>query len=448
MTGEVDDRVAKLERRLQRSRAENEILEKMIEDKTRSLYLAQAELQEGKRYLENVLASMSSAVMITDRAATITSIGGTTARLTGLATDSLTGRCLFEVLADTGDGGGGQCGDDGGVEGPNTTLQQMFAGPREGQLRTASGTVPVLLTTSPLTDDEGDVVGAVCVATDLSERKRLEVELRHAQRLESIGQLAAGVAHEINTPIQFVGDSARFVGEAFEDLSSLIEEYRKLKAAVAGGPGAELVAAIDELEDEIDLEFIEEEAPKAVARALDGIDRVADIVKAMKQFSHPGDDAMAPADLNQLVETALTVAKNEYKYVADIELALGDIPDVLCNQGDLSQVLLNLVVNAAHAIADRVAETGENGRITVGSCEAGDGVSIRIADTGGGIPVEIRERVMEPFFTTKEPGKGTGQGLALAHNIVVNKHGGRLDFEVEDGVGTTFTMWLPRKATA
>ena len=426
---------AKLERRLERARAENEVLERMIEDKTRSLYLAKVELGDSKSHLENVLSSMSSAVVITDVEGRITSTGGTTAGSTGLEEEQLIGSCLSELLS---------LSDDATL-----TLDPAEIGREqsEAELRTADGTtIPVLLTTSPLTDEDGHRSGAVWVATDISERKQLEVELRHAQRLESIGQLAAGVAHEINTPIQFVGDSARFIGEALEDLSGLIQEYRKLRPLAAETPaGAAILAAIDELEEEADLEFVEEEAPKAVARTLDGIDRVATIVKALKQFSHPGDDDLAPADLNALIETTLTVAKNEYKYVAEIELDLGSIPDVLCNRGDLGQVLINLVVNAAHAIGDVVADSNDLGRITLRSYEHGDGVMVDIADTGGGIPDEIQDRVFEPFFTTKEPGQGTGQGLALAHNIVVTKHGGRLEFDVDPGSGTTFHLWLPRK---
>jgi len=438
MTDRAEERVAKLERRLDRARAENQVLERLIEDKTRSLYLTQCQLRDSKVFLENVLASMSSAVMITDVDGRITSVGGTTARMSGLDDDELVGTSLFDLLS-----------------GPTRSdwvpaLDHLCLGPREAELRSArSGPVPVLLTTSPLTDENGGVVGAVCVATDISERKQLEVELRHAQRLESIGQLAAGVAHEINTPIQFIGDSARFIGDAFEDLTGLVVEYRKLKPLAQGAPpGPKLVATIDKLEEEIDIEFVEDEAPKAIARTLDGIERVSSIVRALKQFAHPGDDDLAPTDLNQLIETTLTVAKNEYKYVAEIDLELGHIPDVLCSRGDLGQVLINLVVNAAHAIGDVVAESGGLGRITIRSQEEADGVLVDIADTGGGIPEEIRDRVFEPFFTTKEPGQGTGQGLALAHNIVVSKHGGRLDFDVEPGSGTTFHLWLPRKRPA
>ena len=202
---------------------------------------------------------------------------------------------------------------------------------------------------------------------------------------------------------------------------------------------------LDEQADEVDLPFVQEEAPKALTRTVEGLQRVATIVRALKQFSHPGNDDMAPADLNQIVENTLTVAKNEYKYVAEIDVELGDIGDVVCHPGDLGQVLINLVVNAAHAIADRVGSDGTMGRIGLTTSVEDNGVVVEVSDTGGGIPPEIQSRVFEPFFTTKEPGKGSGQGLALAHNVIVNKHRGQLSFDVEDGVGTTFRIWLPKQ---
>ena len=422
MATATDEQLARIERRLARAAEENAILERMIEDKTRSLYLAQGELEQSKVFLENVLRSMHTAVLITDPGGAITSVGGTTSSLVGVDESTLVGQPLSTVLR---------------LDRPDTT--------GEGELLAGDGaTVPVIVTTSELTDEHDTTVGTVYVATDISERKRLEVELRHAQRLESIGQLAAGVAHEINTPIQFVSDSVRFLSEVLDDLMALQASYQRLRDAAAGFESCvEIVEELDEQADEIDLEFVRDETPKAVDRTLDGLNRVATIVKALKRFSHPGDNDLAPADLNEIIDNTLTVAKNEYKYVAEVEVEAGDLRDVVCNPGDLGQVFLNLVVNAAQAIADRVEADGSMGTISIRTVGDDHGVTVAIGDTGGGIPAEVQERVFEPFFTTKEPGKGTGQGLALAHNVIVNKHGGRLSFEVEAGVGTTFLVWLP-----
>ncbi len=419
-----DEQVRRLERRLARARRENEILETMIEEKTRSLYLAQAEMQKGKLFLENVLQSMRAALLITDHLGLITLAGGATSAWTGRDNAELIGQPISVVLP--------------AYRSESVDEEELIG---EGGVA-----IPVLVTRSNLTDDHGTVTGTVYVATDISDRKRLELELRHAQRLESIGQLAAGVAHELNTPIQFVGDSVRFLGDVMQDLIELLDSHdalRQLATGVDGGP--EVLRRLDEQADEIDLEFIQDEAPRALTRTVDGLDRVATIVKALKQFSHPGLDDMAPADLNEIVRNTLTVAKNEYKYVAETEFNAGDLSDVVCNRGDLGQVLINLVVNAAQAIAEQVESTGRMGKISIRTASDDHGAAIEIADTGGGIPTEIRDRVFEPFFTTKEVGKGSGQGLALAHNLIVNKHQGRLWFEVEDGIGTTFHVWLPRQ---
>ncbi len=429
--------VRRLERKLDRAAAENGELERLIEDKTRSLYLAQEELRGSKLHLEHILASMHSGLMITDSQGCVSSIGGRTQELTGWGEADLVGRPIAQLLT---------------LEPAPTdvdSINELAAEAHEGFLASENETpIPVLVAVSTLESESGDIVGAVFASTDISERKRLELELRHAQRLESIGELAAGVAHEINTPIQYVSDGVRFIGEAIDDLLGLTETYRPLiEAAATVEAAAEPLAAVAATEAEIELPFLADELPQAITRTLDGVSRVATIVQALKQFSHPGSEELAPVDLNAIIDNTLVVARNEYKYVAEIDLQLGDIPDVLADAGDIGQVVLNLVVNAGHAIADRMAERGETGMgtITITTRSDDEAVIIDIADTGGGIPAEIRERVFEPFFTTKEPGKGTGQGLAIAHNQVVKKHGGRIDFDVEEGVGTTFHIWLPRE---
>lgn len=278
---------------------------------------------------------------------------------------------------------------------------------------------------------------------ELEDRQRLELELRQAQKLEAVGQLAAGVAHEINTPIQFVGDSAHFLRDAFADLRGLIEAYRALaEAAATGAAGPDMAGELAAQEEELDLEFLTEQIPKAIERTLEGSNRVAEIVRAMKEFAHPRQDEQAAADLNRAILSTLTVASNELKYVADVETDLAPLPPIVCHIGDLNQVVLNLVVNAAHAIAD--ADARQRGTIRVSTAlEEPGSVVIRVSDTGGGIPEEIRGRVFDPFFTTKEVGRGTGQGLAITYALVCEKHGGSVRFDTETGRGTTFEVRLP-----
>jgi signal transduction histidine kinase len=426
-----DVEIDRLRVQLERCLRDNAALEKTLEERTRSLYQVQEELRDSAAFLTNVMDSLLSAVIITDGADVINTIGGATCRLSGHQESDLIGRHLSYIISF--DAADGEVPYEDGMS-------------REGSLLTrAEGPMAVLVATSDLTDEDDEIIGRVYTATDVSQRKNLEVQLRHAQRLESIGQLAAGVAHEINTPIQFIGDSVRFLGDVFEDMLGIYNGYQPLRAAAATGGGqAPLLEKIDELEEEADLEFIREEAPKALTRTLDGVERVAAIVKALKQFSHPGTDDMAPANVNEIIETTLTVSKNEYRYSADLQLNLGEVPEVVCNRGDLGQVFINLVVNAAHAIAAQVESTDTRGIISVTSMPKDDGVLITIGDTGGGIPPEIQDRVFEPFFTTKEPGKGTGQGLSLAHNMIVGKHNGSLTFTVEPGIGTTFDIWIPQ----
>jgi PAS domain S-box-containing protein len=258
---------------------------------------------------------------------------------------------------------------------------------------------------------------------DVTSRKQLEVELRHAQKLEAIGRLAGGVAHEINTPIQFIGDNVRFLSNSFEELLGILD-----RAAVR--------------DDDID--YLAQEVPAAIRQTLEGVDRVATIVRAMKIFGHPDHGGPAAADLNQALESTITVARHELRDVAEVETDLEPLPPVTCQIGELNQVFLNLLVNAAHAVGDaRDAADGDyQGRITVRSRPDGDFVVIQIADTGTGIPPEAQDRIFEPFFTTKEVGRGTGQGLSLAR-VVVDRHGGQITFDTTQGRGTTFTIRMP-----
>jgi two-component system NtrC family sensor kinase len=280
------------------------------------------------------------------------------------------------------------------------------------------------------------------LATAQEAARLREVELRHSQKLEAVGRLAAGVAHEINTPIQFIGDSCHFLGTVLESYQAMLANYRELRDAVARTAGhEELLLRVRECEEREDADYIAEQAPRAIQRTLEGVERVAKIVRALKEFAHPDAPGQMAADLNRAIESTIVVATNELKYIADVEVEFGALPAVVCHLNDMNQVFLNLLVNAAHAIADRA--DGERGRIVVRTHLEGDAAVVSISDTGMGIPEEIRSRIFDPFFTTKEVGRGSGQGLAIARNIVVDKHGGRLTFETEIGRGTTFFVHLP-----
>jgi PAS domain S-box-containing protein len=282
---------------------------------------------------------------------------------------------------------------------------------------------------------------------DVTERNLLRAQLLQAQKLESVGQLAAGIAHEINTPTQYIGDNVRFMKDAFLDLRSLLAHYeRLLLLAKSNTLTTESIHEIEEAVRSADAGYLLEEIPKAVEQTLEGVTRVSTIVSAMKEFSHPGTKEKIPLDLNHAIDSTITVSRNEWKYVAELETDFDPaLPLINCLPGELSQVILNLIVNAAHAIADVVREGGlEKGKITVQTKTLTDWAEILIHDTGAGIPEEIRTRIFDPFFTTKGIGKGTGQGLAIARSVVVDKHGGTIHFETEMGRGTTFIVRLPR----
>lgn len=279
---------------------------------------------------------------------------------------------------------------------------------------------------------------------EVAARQRLEGDLRTSQRLEAVGQLSAGIAHEINTPMQYLGDNVHFITSAFNDVWGLLPVYKRAREALAAAGGHDaLVAESRAAEEGADLAYLEENVPAALGQMLDGVTRVSSIVRSMKEFSVPDSVDRAPADLNKAIENMLTVARAEYKYVADVSTDLRPLPAVMCNCADINQVLLAVLVNAAHAISDVVDKGGARGKITIRTRREEDStVSISVKDTGPGIPQELHSRIFAPGFTTKPVGRGTGRGLAIARSIV-DLHGGTISFDTELGRGTTFHIRLP-----
>jgi PAS domain S-box-containing protein len=291
----------------------------------------------------------------------------------------------------------------------------------------------------------GKGTGFLITGADITERKILEEQLRQAQKLEAIGQLAAGIAHEINTPSQFVGDNANFLQEPWPAVSRILELCLRLHEQSAAGCAApDLIAELVQCTEKADPVYLLQEVPQAIAQALDGVSRISKIVRAMKEFSHPGSEGKCAIDLNHAIETTIAVARNEWKYVADVQTCFADhLPSVPCLAGEFNQVILNLLINAAQTIGDVVRNSASKGTITITTKCQDDWAEVQIKDTGAGIPEHVRARIFEPFFTTKEVGKGTGQGLALAHTVIVKKHDGKIWFESEVGKGTTFFLRLP-----
>lgn len=294
----------------------------------------------------------------------------------------------------------------------------------------------------------GQITGAVLLAQDVTELKRTEAQLFEAQRLASIGTLAAGVAHEINSPLQFIGDNLEFLRDAATSLlQNVLPPLQQLCKTLEGQPltddTRDALSAANSAQDSANLNYIADNVPDALNLCADGLQRVTTIVRSLKEFSHPAQPNMVAADLNRAIIATLTVARNEYKYVAELETNFGDLPPVVCHINQVNQTVLNIVINACHALADRHHGSDRKGTICVRTYTERESAVIAIRDTAGGIPENIRSRIFDPFFTTKEVGRGTGQGLAMAWSSITKTHGGELTFESTVGEGTEFFIRLP-----
>jgi PAS domain S-box-containing protein len=302
------------------------------------------------------------------------------------------------------------------------------------------------LTITPFNGKDNSMPGLTIIGADITDRVKFEAQRHQSQKMEAIGQLAAGIAHEINTPTQFVGDNTRFVQDAFGDLIEACNLYKEsIEAAKSGALNEELIQDIEKRFEELDIAYLEEEVPQAIQQTLKGVERIANIVQAMKIFAHPGGIEKEPIDINKEIEKTITITRNEWKYVAELITEFdATLPSVPCHRAEFSQVILNLIINAAHAIADANGDdSSARGTIKISSGRAENWAEIRISDSGPGIPEEIRHRIFDLFFTTKEPGRGTGQGLAIAHSVIVDKHSGTIDIETGENRGTTFVIRLP-----
>ncbi|MEO0576873.1 MAG: ATP-binding protein [Pseudomonadota bacterium] len=311
-----------------------------------------------------------------------------------------------------------------------------------------------LYSASPKKQPNGRSNGAHVMLVDVTERNRMQRErdelheqLQLTQKLESIGELAAGIAHEINTPAQYVSDNLSFLDESFGDLQSLLARLPEVQAQLAAlETGAALAAELQDAVEDADLDYLVEEIPSALKQGQDGISKIREIVLALKDFSHPGSGDMEKADLNRIIESTVTVARNEWKYVAHLEFDLApELPMISCFPSAVAQVVLNIVVNAAHAIADARPDNSDVlGNIKISTAMPDmHTVLITIKDDGPGIPDEIRSKIFDPFFTTKEVGRGTGQGLAISRTVIVDQHHGQIAVETEAGYGSAFKIELP-----
>lgn len=314
--------------------------------------------------------------------------------------------------------------------------------PRAVPVDTADASAPAVPPASSARRSRPGTIGVSRLEELRNDLVRARSELQKAQKLSAIGGLATGVAHEINTPVQYVTDNVVFLQRSFEQLLTAARTLRPLLDKHEDELPPEARVAIRKVK----LDYLERQVPRAIEQSLDGLHRVASIVAAMKEFAHPSSGEREPIDLRRALESTVTLARNEWKYFAECSVEVDpSLPAVPCYADELNQVLLNLLVNAVHAVQERREAQGTDalGHITLRAVQVGDFAEIRVVDDGAGIPEAIRAKIFEPFFTTKPVGKGTGQGLAIAWSIIVEKHGGTIDVESTVGVGTTFVLRIP-----
>ncbi|NLX90018.1 MAG: PAS domain S-box protein [Firmicutes bacterium] len=444
----------KLEKKLENARIE---LEEKVKKRTFELYEvnkalrseiaerknAEAALAEEKELLTVTLHSIADGVITTDTLGNISSINRMGEKIIGWKQDEVKDKpfaSVFQILTDE-------------------RMLKICDNPLERVLNQNEMTDPIRLLTknnirkiisanaAPIRDKKHNTVGYVIIFRDITEQKKVEAQLALSQKLKSIGELAAGIAHEINTLMQYIGDNITFLQRAIKDIVyDLMVDYKQLTNKPEDDKIFEsLVRKILKKEEKLGVAYLLEEIPKAFEETLEGIEKIKKIVYAMKDFAHPGKKEMKPADINKAVEVTATISRNEWKYVAELETDLQPgLPLVYCVIDEINQVLLNMIVNAAQAIKEaHITNPLIKGKIAVTTKVDGDNVSISISDNGIGIPKKIMDKIFEPFFTTKEVGKGTGQGLAIAYNIIVNKHKGTIEVDSEEGKGTVFTIRLP-----
>jgi PAS domain S-box-containing protein len=401
-------------------------------------YKAEKELLNEKEELSVTLKSLSEGVVTTNLQGKITLMNRAAEEILEVNESLLAGHYIFTVLPST------NIYDKGSEDAFYINDYKKFKEGKNSQIpyKTKSGTNKIIsIEGNEIRDTYANIKGFVFVLLDDTERIKIENQLALSQKMESIGHLAAGIAHEINTPMQYIGDNTLFINDS---LKMIFDYSDYLESVVLKNQQCD-TNELDTMKEKYDIEFLKEELPQAIEQAQSGIKQVSKIVSAMKDFSHPSQEARNYADINKCVKVTSTITKNVWKYVSDLVTDLReDLPNVYCIIDEIKQVILNMIVNAAQAIEDRNGSNSDiKGEIKIATYEKDNYCFIKISDTGIGISKENLAKIFYPFFTTKEVGRGTGQGLSIVHDIIVNKHNGEILVDSEIGQGTIFTIKLP-----
>lgn len=433
----------------------NQHLEKRVQERTRALEKESQEKKETAEQLDllntelsHILDTTTTGIRVIDTEFNVLRVNKSFCKMIGKSEKELVGHQCYENFSDPSCKAG--CGlrhiQDGKEKHEFFTEKTLMDG----------RTIHFHITAVPFRNSHGTLLGVVEDFQNITElvqeqkaREQMQIKLLHTSKLESVGQLSAGIAHEINTPIQFIGTNIDFIRDSFKDISHIVNEVQQfLDLPTDEEDPKQKMAPIKTALDKADWDYLCQEIPTALAQTSEGVNRVSSIVLAMKEFSHPGSKEKILADLNSILTNTLTISRNEWKYVADLETDLDDeLPQIPCMVAELGQVFLNILMNASHAIAEKQKENQDDrkGLITVSTRQIEGFAELRISDTGPGIPEDVIGKIFDPFFTTKEVGQGSGQGLAISYDVIT-KHGGTITADSAPGSGATFILRLPLAA--
>ena len=409
-------------------------------------FQAERQLRESEDYLRSIVSYLADGLVAVDDQLRIVSFNPAAERIFDYTATEVIGRSvdlllppnenksenlLFHIVA-----------VDGGKEYDEGQQTAEVFGQRKG-----GGIFPMDLAVGVFDHTAGrQLIGLV---RDITSRTEDQRRLNQAQKMEAIGQLASGVAHEINTPMQYVASNISFIGQGLSELETVLVALMQLVDSVKEEQDLPPdLRKLLNLARDTDLEFVHERLPEAVEDAMIGTDRVSEIVQALREAAHPGTGQKVDSNISTILHNAAIVSRNSWKYHAELlEDYDESCPMVAVFVGELSQAFINLIVNAADAVQEEIEraapESQAKGEIRLTSQLVDSFVEVRISDTGGGVSPEIRSKIFDYFFTTKAPGKGTGQGLAIAYDVIVNKHGGELSFDSVPQRGSTFIVRLP-----
>ncbi|MBB64866.1 MAG: hypothetical protein CMO81_07350 [Waddliaceae bacterium] len=426
-------------KRLARANKKIAVLEKMIEDKVREIYEAKDAIANHNNFLDSTLSAIPDILLSCDSEEKITLVNSQACSLLAYEKSELLGKDIKELIS-------AKTIKNYSIQ-ISSIKKEGLCKSCEWVLKTKTGEkFPCIVSASSTVKDSKGNHGYIFIAQDSRERRQLETQLLQAQKLEAIGQLASGVAHEVNTPIQYIGNNVEFMKEVWSDLHKLHKQWEALvKAAENASLFSQELENIQKIKEEVDLEYLEKEVPDSIDQTLEGIQSISAIVSALKIFSHPGTSNKELHKVSAILSNLVDVTRSEWKYIAKVS---GNFQEsslcIPCYRNELNQVIINIIINASQAIEEqfKLSDRTKLGNILINVSEQKGYAEIRINDDGPGIPESIQKRIFEPFFTTKDVGTGTGQGLAIAYSIIVERHNGELLIESEPG-STTFTVRLP-----